>query len=88
MYYVYILVSESSGAFYVGQTRNLSDRLRRHNSGRSRYTRGQGPWQLAYAERFPSRSAAVRPPDKVGESRARLGKHRVKISTDPTTQQR
>ena len=60
MYYVYILVSESSGAFYVGQTRNLSDRLRRHNSGRSRYTRGQGPWQLAYAERFPSRSAAVR----------------------------
>ncbi|MGD9995052.1 MAG: GIY-YIG nuclease family protein [Salinivirgaceae bacterium] len=42
MFYTYILYSEKSGAFYIGQTNNLVDRLERHNSGRNKFTRSHG----------------------------------------------
>jgi len=45
-YWVYILQSESTGRYYVGQTHNLADRLVRHNSGRTAANRGRGPWRL------------------------------------------
>ncbi|QYH39290.1 GIY-YIG nuclease family protein [Algoriphagus sp. NBT04N3] len=36
---VYILFSERLGKYYVGQTSDLDKRLKRHNSGRERFTR-------------------------------------------------
>ena len=59
-YCFYILQSEKDGSYYLGQTANLEDRLKRHNQGRSRYTRNRGPWKLVYQEEFSSRSEAVR----------------------------
>ncbi len=58
-YWVYILKSESTGHFYVGQTHDVEDRLRRHNAGRVLATRNRGPWQLGYCEAHPTRQAAV-----------------------------
>jgi len=58
-YYVYVLQSMSSRKFYIGQTANLKDRLRRHNSGRSRYTRVRGPWELVHFEEFATRTEAI-----------------------------
>ena len=55
----YILRSTSTGAYYVGQTRNLDDRLRRHNEERSHATKGRGPWELVYQIEFATRSEAV-----------------------------
>ncbi|NOY60935.1 MAG: GIY-YIG nuclease family protein [Calditrichaeota bacterium] len=37
MFYTYIL-QNTRGQFYIGQTSNLEDRLKRHNSGRSKFT--------------------------------------------------
>ncbi len=60
MFWVYILRSESSGRFYVGQTEDLSDRLTRHKEGRVPATRARGPWTLVYKEEMPTRSEACR----------------------------
>jgi len=56
-YWVYILQSETTGRYYLGQT--LADRLVRHNSGRTAANRGRGPWRLVYREEQPSRQQAV-----------------------------
>ncbi|MGH9803595.1 MAG: GIY-YIG nuclease family protein [Candidatus Acidiferrales bacterium] len=56
----YILQSESTGRYYIGQTNNLDARVVRHNSGWTRSGRNRGPWRLVYAEEFSTRSEAVR----------------------------
>ena len=59
MYYAYIL-ENAQGIYYIGQTNNLEERIRRHNRGGSQYSRGKGPWRLAYYEELPDRSSAVK----------------------------
>ena len=59
-YWFYILYSSSLDRYYVGSTGNISDRLKRHNAGRSRYTRAGLPWELIHSEKFETRSAAYR----------------------------
>jgi len=59
MYYIYILKSFSSGRFYIGQTNNLEQRLKRHNENRVKSTRNRGPWKLVYQDKFETRSEAV-----------------------------
>lgn len=39
MFYTYILQSESTGKYYVGQTNNLGQRLLRHNTHPDTYTK-------------------------------------------------
>ncbi len=58
-FFVYILQNES-GAFYIGQTNNLLDRLRRHNENRGKATRTKGPWSVVYQEIFLTRTEAVK----------------------------
>ncbi|MFB0515910.1 MAG: GIY-YIG nuclease family protein [Candidatus Neomarinimicrobiota bacterium] len=60
MYYVYVLKSRSTGKHYTGYTKNLSRRLRQHNTGQSKATRWRGPFDVLYVEEFSSRSAAMR----------------------------
>ena len=56
---MYILRSKKNGRYYVGQTSNLWDRLRRHNEGRVKATRGAIPWVLMHTERYETRRKAV-----------------------------
>jgi putative endonuclease len=58
VYYVYVLESESTGRFYVGQSRNVAERLRRHNSGSEKSTAPFRPWRRVLVIEKPSRSAA------------------------------
>ncbi len=58
-YYVYILVSETDGSLYTGQTDDLVDRLKRHNHGWIRATRRKSPYRLGYFEEHPSRADAM-----------------------------
>jgi putative endonuclease len=58
MFHVYILYSVITDRYYVGQTANLEDRLKRHNQGRSKYTKSGIPWKLVFSESFVSRSEA------------------------------
>jgi putative endonuclease len=57
-YFVYILKSDL-GYFYIGQTSNLEDRMRRHNSDRSTYTKQKGTWHLIAKAYVTSRSDAL-----------------------------
>ena len=58
-FHVYILQSESTGRFYVGQTEHLEDRVAYHNANYSIALRNRGPWKLVYSEEYASRSEAV-----------------------------
>lgn len=59
MYYTYIIQSDSSSFYYCGQTNKLKDRLIRHNSNRSKSTKGKGPWKLIKYFEFKTRSEAI-----------------------------
>ena len=58
MYFVYILQSQRTGRFYIGHTDNLLDRFNRHRAGRSKATKGRGPWWMPYYEVHDSRAEA------------------------------
>ena len=59
MYYVYVLISESTGKRYTGQSDNLSRRLGEHNSPEHNLakftTRQRGPWRVIWFEIFETR---------------------------------
>ena len=58
-YFVYILQSERDGSYYIGHTVDVGGRLKRHNEGRSTYTRGKAPWKLIYQEVCGSKAEAM-----------------------------
>lgn len=60
MYYVYVIESLSHGTRYVGSTHDVEGRLREHNMGRCRYTKGRRPWGLVCQEAYGSRAEAMR----------------------------
>ncbi len=62
MYYVYLLKSRKNGKYYIGHTKNLKERILRHNTDfdKRRYTYGRGPWSLVFYEVFNTRSEAMR----------------------------
>ena len=59
-YFVYILKSLKTGAYYTGSTQNITERLERHNQGRSKATKYKRPWELVYSEKFESRAEATK----------------------------
>jgi putative endonuclease len=59
-YFVYILYSPSLDRYYVGQTKDIEERLERHNAGRNKSTKGGIPWEMVHFEKFPDRPSAVR----------------------------
>jgi putative endonuclease len=62
-YIVYVLISESTGRRYVGQTDDLDRRICEHNSKihnpRKFTSRNSGPWRLLHKEEFATRAAAM-----------------------------
>ncbi len=60
MYTVYILYSTKDRRLYVGCTRNLGERLRKHNSGRVISTRNRRPLELIHSENFPEKKDAFK----------------------------
>jgi putative endonuclease len=59
MYTTYILYSQVTTKYYVGQTNDIEDRLKRHNAGESHSTKHGGPWMIMWSETFKTRSEAV-----------------------------
>ena len=58
--WVYVLKSQKDGRHYVGSGETVEERLRRHNSGDYRYTKGHRPWKLVYKEPLRTRAEAVK----------------------------
>ncbi|MEM6821733.1 MAG: GIY-YIG nuclease family protein [Verrucomicrobiota bacterium] len=47
LYRVYV-IENHKGKRYIGLSENVEQRLEDHNKGRSRWTRGKGPWGLRW----------------------------------------
>ena len=50
---VYVLYSCKDAATYVGIATDALNRLREHNNGKNRYTKGHIPWKIIYTELQP-----------------------------------
>ena len=70
--YTYILQSMADGTYYVGATQNLPQRLAKHNSGATTFTRTRRPWQLVYAEEYPTKTAALQRELQIKRRKSRL----------------
>ena len=60
MYTVYILKSEHYDRYYIGSTKNLEERITRHNQGRSKWTKQHRPWQVIYTECYEDKETALK----------------------------
>jgi putative endonuclease len=60
VYFAYVLLSLKDGIHYYGSSSNLSSRLKSHNAGKSKFTKGHRPWELIYSEEFETRSEAMK----------------------------
>ena len=58
MIYLYVIRSLANRNLYVGICKNLTSRLREHNAGKNRYTKGVRPWEIVHSEKFPDWSTA------------------------------
>ena len=58
-YFVYILYSAKLDSYYKGQTRDLGERLRRHNQGYEKSTGRGVPWRLVWYRAVENRSEAM-----------------------------
>ena len=59
-YYTYILYAAQFDRYYIGQTDDMQDRLRRHNSGYEKATAPYIPWTLELFIEKPSRAEAMK----------------------------
>lgn len=58
MFYVYVLKSINHYRFYVGMTTDVEKRLKEHNSGKTKSTKGYLPWLIVLVEEYPARLEA------------------------------
>ncbi|MCB0832442.1 MAG: GIY-YIG nuclease family protein [Bacteroidetes bacterium] len=58
MYFVYVLFSDKLDCRYVGSCKDVRERLKRDNQGKSRFTKGGFPRKLMYTESYSSLSEA------------------------------
>ncbi|WP_186757009.1 GIY-YIG nuclease family protein [Echinicola salinicaeni] len=58
MYTVYAIKSLDDGRIYVGLTSDLIRRLKEHNGGKTKSTKGYMPWKLIYKEEVETRLIA------------------------------
>jgi len=60
MYKVYILKSLENNRYYVGHTRDIEERLFRHNNGKVKSTKFYRPWEVIHEENYNSKSDAYK----------------------------
>lgn len=70
-FYVYILYSLSKDKYYVGYTGQLTDRMQRHQQGRSKSTKSGRPWVLAYLEVFDNSTDAYQREIEIKKKKSR-----------------
>ena len=58
MYYVYVLQSLKDHGYYIGYTTDMQNRLKQHNSGKTRSLKHRLPMQLIYWEEFEVKAKA------------------------------
>ena len=74
-YNVYALKSQVDGRIYVGFSSNVEKRLKEHNSGKTRSTKGFRPWIIIFTEEFNDRITAR---EKEKYYKTGIGKEKLK----------
>ncbi len=59
-YYVYVLLSLKDNKFYIGHTRCLQERMKRHTKGLVKSTRSRRPFRLIFFEGYLNLYDAIR----------------------------
>lgn len=57
-YFVYAIKSQVDGRIYVGFSSDVEKRLKEHNSGKTKSTKGFRPWNIIYTEECSDRILA------------------------------
>lgn len=60
MFWVYVLKSLKNGKYYIGQTNNLTKRLKEHNRGKDHSSKIGLPWIFVASKIFETRKEAMR----------------------------
>jgi predicted GIY-YIG superfamily endonuclease len=83
MAWVYVL-RNPDGRFYIGMTTDLQARVVGHNSGKSKWTKQRGPWELIWKTRCATIGEARRLERKL---KRQHGGDRLKrfLSEDPVS---
>ena len=55
---VYVLKSLIDDVHYVGMAKDAVARLKEHNNGKNRFTKGHMPWKIIYTETHPDWASA------------------------------
>jgi len=58
MYTIYAIYSKVDFRIYVGFTSDLKQKLKDHNAGRTKSTKGYVPWKIFYTEEAETRTEA------------------------------
>jgi putative endonuclease len=59
VFYTYVIFSKYYNRFYKGQSSNLENRLKEHNSGQTKSTKSDIPWEIVYYESLQTREEAL-----------------------------
>ncbi len=54
------MLRNPEGRLYIGFTKNLEKRVKRHQDGEVRWTSQHGPWQMVYSETFSTRPESMK----------------------------
>ncbi len=65
MFFIYVLQSQKTHRYYVGQTEDIPARLLRHNSGMMKSTKHGVPWKLLVSLPCSTRSEAMQLEKKI-----------------------
>ncbi len=58
-FFTYVLFSERYNRLYIGHTQHLKQRLKEHNSGKTKLIKAFIPWKLIYYEKYQTRKEAI-----------------------------
>jgi len=73
MYFTYVLYSSTFNKIYVGQSADINQRLKTHNSSdNTGWTSHFQPWKMIYFEEFSSRTEAMKRENELKTARGRL----------------
>jgi putative endonuclease len=72
MYQVYVL-NNAAGQKYIGLSKDPQTRLLQHNSNASRWTKGKGPWKIAWTSKLMNLSEARKLENKLKRQKGGLG---------------
>ncbi|MDZ7754914.1 GIY-YIG nuclease family protein [Rhodohalobacter sp.] len=72
MHYLYILYSKKLDQYYSGHSKNVDNRLQKHNGGMSRATHRGVPWELKRVVEFPTKRQAIQAENWIKKMKSRI----------------